>query len=467
MTELINTEIESYFLGACMVNSKVYEDSILSTTDFGTLDHQLIYAAIATVYEECQKTGPVLIADRLKKDGEINRVGGSNIIYEMQAVIVETESAAEYAKEIKRLSTKRKIAGMMATSLADMKELDSDPEAIIAKMDLDLQQLQFENQQLESYTALELSKMEIEPVKWFIPGFLPSGVTILAGPPKIGKSFFCWNMALAVAFGGIAFSNVIIPEAHNVSYLSLEDPPALLQDRLALMSDDTNLLPNNLHIINDMQGHKFDAVGLKRIGEHLDETGSTLLVVDTWKHVTPDINVKGTSYDIDYAALIPVQQFAQRRNIGIVLVTHTRKAVDIDNAFNMIQGSVGMQAGCDTMMMLSHDSGSKTLHLSGRRIQSDQFAFTIDEGIWKLEGDAKDYHISELRSDILSLLKEVGEIGMSTADISDALGKKDSNVRQVLRRMVKDGQIRQPKKRGDYFFKEEDDDDDDDDGIGL
>ena len=458
MTELINSEIEAYFLGACMVNSEVFENSILSTTDFGTVDHQLIYAAIATVYEVCRQTDPVLIADRLKKDGEINRVGGSNRIYEMQTVVVETESAVEYAKEIKRLSTKRKIAGMMATSLADMKELDSDPEAIVAKMDLDLQQLQFEQQQLESYTALELSKMEIEPVKWFIPGFLPSGLTILAGPPKIGKSFFCWNMALAVAFGGIAFSSVIIPEAHNVSYLSLEDPPALLQDRLALMSNNEMPLPNNLHIINDMQGHKFDAVGLKRIGEHLDETGSTLLVVDTWKHVTPDINVKGTSYDIDYAALIPVQQFAQRRNIGIVLVTHTRKAVDIDNAFNMIQGSVGMQAGCDTMMMLSHDSGSKTLHLSGRRIESDQFAFTIDQGIWKLEGDAQEYHGSELKKEILALLKEVGSVGISTSDIIDATGKNDKTVRSTLRRMVKNSEVDQPKKRGDYFYKDEDED---------
>ena len=73
---------------------------------------------------------------------------------------------------------------MLAASLAKVKELDSDPEAIVAEYGLNLQQLQFEQHQLESYTVLELSKMEIEPVKWFIPGFLPSGLTILAGPLK-------------------------------------------------------------------------------------------------------------------------------------------------------------------------------------------------------------------------------------------------------------------------------------------
>ena len=458
MTGLINSEIETYFLGACMVNSKVYEESILATTDFGTIDHQLIYAAIAAVYEECRKTDPVLVADRLKKDCEINRVGGSETIYQMQAVIVETESAIEYAKEIRRLSTKRQIAGMLARSLAEVKELDSDPEGIVANFEMRAQQLQFEQEQLESYTALELSKMKIEPVKWFIPDFLPSGLTVLAGPPKIGKSFFCWNMALAVAYGGIAFSSVIIPEAHNVLYLSLEDPPALLKDRLALMADGQTM-PSNLHIINDMMGKKLDALGLKLLGNHLDETGSEMLIVDTWKHVTPDYNVKGTSYDIDYNALIPIQQFAHRRNIAVVLVTHTRKAADIDNVFNQIQGSVGMQAACDTIMMLSHDSGSKTLHISGRRIESNQFAFTIDAGLWQLEGDAQEYHGSELKREIIALLKEVGSVGMSAGDIIDATGKKDSNVRQTLRRMVKNSEINQPKKRGDYFYKDDEEDD--------
>ena len=215
--------------------------------------------------------------------------------------------------------------------------------------------------------------------------------------------------------------------------------------------------------MNDMQGKKFDAVGLKMIEKHLDKTGSELLIVDTWKHVTPDVDIKGTSYDIDYAALIPVQRLAHRRNIGIVLVTHNRKAVDIDNPFNMIQGSVGMQAGSDTMMTISHDSGAKTLHLSGRRIPSDQFAFTINEGVWVLEGNSNEYHGSELRREIRAHLKDAGDMGLSAGDLIDLTGKKDSNVRQALRRMVKGDEINQPKKRGDYFYKGNDDDD----GVDL
>lgn len=452
---LINTELERYFLGSCMVEPQVFVEAHLATTDFGTVDHQLIYGAIATVHEDCGQTDPVLVADYLKKKGDLNRAGGTNTIFEMQSVITETVSAVLYAKEIRRLTRKRQLNVMLHKAITGNGDLDSEPDDIIAQFEASAEELQFEQILLEYYTAEELARMEIEPVKWFIPDFLPSGLTILSGPPKIGKSFFCWNMALAVATGGIAFSSIIIPEQHNVSYLSLEDPLALLKDRLEMMTDT---MPKNLFIIDDMKGKKLDHVGLKEIGKHLDETGSELLIVDTWKHVTPEIDIKGTSYDIDYANLMPIHRFANRRNIGVVLVTHNRKAVDIDNPFNEIQGSVGMQAGCDTMMLLSHDSGSKTLHLSGRRIPSDQFAFTISEGIWKLEGDAKEYHGSELRREIIALLKDAGEFGLSAGDIIDMTGKKDSTVRQNLRRMVKSNEINQPKKRGDYFYKDDDDD---------
>lgn len=452
---LRNSELERYFLGACMVEPQVFTETWLTAENFGTVDHQLIYAAIVDVYEETKQTNPVLVADYLHKSGNLNRAGGTDYIYELQASIAETISATLYSKEIKRLSEQRKAIRLMSTSLDNLKQPNADPNQIFASLQQASEELFTQEQSLESYTAYELSKMEIEPVKWFIPGFLPSGLTILSGPPKIGKSFFCWNMALAVALGGTAFSSVVLPKSYNVSYLSLEDPIDLLKDRLKMISPDE--LPKNLHIIDDMKGMKLDHAGLKEVGKHLDATESELLIVDTWKHTTPDINIKGTSYDIDYANLIPIQNFAHNRKMGMILVTHNRKAADIENAFNQIQGSVGMQAGCDTLMMISHDSGSKTLHLSGRRIPAEQFAFSIENGFWKLEGDAEEFHGSALRREIKSLLKEVGAQGLSAGDIIDMTGKKDSNVRLTLRRMVKNNEIHQPKKRGDYFYKDDDD----------
>ena len=453
---LMNREFEEAFLGSCLVDSQVFINSNLAVPDFMIVAHQLIYKAIATVHADTGKTDPLLVADQLKKDGDLNRVGGMDIIYQLQAVIVETESAPYYEIEIKRLATKRQICAIAKQAIAQAEDESSDAEQVAAKLELDLRQLEFEQRKLDSYSVFELSRMEIEPVKWFIPNMLPSGLTILAGPPKIGKSFFCWNMAISVAVGGAAFSSIQIEQRHNVTYLSLEDPPALLKDRLDLISPDVK--PSNLHIIHDLHQKKLDAVGLKMIEEHLDKTASELLIVDTWKHVAPQIDSKGTSYDVDYESLIPIQQFAHRRNMGIVLVTHTRKAADIDNVFNQIQGSVGMQASCDTLMMISHDSGAKTLHLSGRRIPTEQYALTISDGIWCLEGTAAAYHGSALRQEIVSLLREAGQMGLSARDIIEMTGKNDKTIYSTLRRMVINNEIDQPKKRGDYFHRDDQDD---------
>ena len=68
-----------------------------------------------------------------------------------------------------------------------------------------------------------------EPV-WAIPKLLPSGLTILAGKPKLGKSWLALQVAQAVAAGGVALGERV--QAGPILYLALEDPPRRLRDRM-------------------------------------------------------------------------------------------------------------------------------------------------------------------------------------------------------------------------------------------
>jgi RecA-family ATPase len=43
------------------------------------------------------------------------------------------------------------------------------------------------------------------PRRWAVRPFFPEGLTVLAGPPGLGKSYFALNLALSVAGGGNAF----------------------------------------------------------------------------------------------------------------------------------------------------------------------------------------------------------------------------------------------------------------------
>src|SRR5688572_10883597 len=62
--------------------------------------------------------------------------------------------------------------------------------------------------QAAGITAAELDVMEFPPIRYVVPGYITEGITILAGRPKLGKSWLCLDLAVAVASGGITLGSV-------------------------------------------------------------------------------------------------------------------------------------------------------------------------------------------------------------------------------------------------------------------
>ena len=84
-------------------------------------------------------------------------------------------------------------------------------------------------------------------MKWVVDDLLPEGLTILAGAPKIGKSYLCWNLALAVSQKGIFLSRYNISHQKDVLYFALEDPERQIKNRLLQIQPDVSL-PEELFI---------------------------------------------------------------------------------------------------------------------------------------------------------------------------------------------------------------------------
>ena len=145
-----------------------------------------------------------------------------------------------------------------------------------------------------------------------------------------------------------------------------------------------------------------------------------------------------------------------RLGISMVLVTHTRKMIDVENPFNMIQGSVGVQAACDTMMMLTTDNGDKVLHINGREILETELAVEIKNGVFTSESkdDREESKMSDIRGKIINMVKAARKDGITMKLITDSIeGHSETNVKNTVRRMLQDEQIYQPKKRGRYFYE--------------
>lgn len=63
----------------------------------------------------------------------------------------------------------------------------------------------------KAISAEELLSTPLPPVKWIIPGLLPAGLALFAGPSKAGKSWLTLWLCLQIAQGNPVWDREIEP----------------------------------------------------------------------------------------------------------------------------------------------------------------------------------------------------------------------------------------------------------------
>jgi hypothetical protein len=289
------------------------------------------------------------------------------------------------------------------------------------------------------WTADELLRAEFPEPKWTVPGLVPEGATLLAGPPKVGKSWLMTGMALAVASGGQALGQVQV-EAGPVLYLALEDTPRRFQGRTRLLLGDGSA-PRDLTVWTKCE--RWDQGGQEALHGWLKEHPDTrLVVVDVFARMrTPAQN--GSAYEADYEAMSGIQKLAGRFGTAIVVAHHTRKAASEDFV-ETVSGTNGLAGAADTLLVLRRSRGQAdaTLHVTGRDVE--EFSYALRKGAafgtWELlDGPALDYALGGTR---LTILRHVRQRPAMPLEIAKATGLDHALVRQTCKRMERDGQIR-------------------------
>ena len=159
-------------------------------------------------------------------------------------------------------------------------------------------------------------------------------------------------------------------------------------------------------------------------------------------------------YDTDYAAVGGLRQLADTYGVAIIIVHHTRK-MDADDPLDTVSGTTGLTGAADTTLVLKREGHGATMYGRGRDIEEIEHAMNFDRssGSWSLLGNAADVKRSPERGRILELLLDRGE-PMGPKDIALALGEEENNIRQLLWKMVDDGEL-QKKDRGKYVLPTE------------
>ena len=239
---------------------------------------------------------------------------------------------------------------------------------------------------LETITAEDLQNRTYEPTHFLVDELIPEGLHILAGAPKIGKSWLALWLCLRVSQGQPLWN--FATTQGEVLYLSLEDSFQRIQTRLFDLTEDA---PPTLHfaIMADTLKHGLEQQIEQFLTDHPD---TKLVVIDTLQRVR-SAGSDSNLYANDYQDIGLLKKLADKRHIAILLIHHLRKLHD-DDPMNMISGSTGLSGAADSTFVLQKSSrlaNIASLHCTGRDIPDRTLTleFGEEDHIWKLLEDSK------------------------------------------------------------------------------
>jgi len=295
------------------------------------------------------------------------------------------------------------------------------------------------------FSLPDLLSWELPPVRWTIPDILPEGLTLLAGKPKLGKSWLALSVALSIAAGGVALGAQPVAKG-DVLYLALEDNARRLQSRARRLLASMTETPSNLEFALDWP--RLGEGGLAYLEEYLKaHPDLRLVVIDTWARVAPPSGERRCSqYEGDYESLTPLKRLADTYHVSILAVHHLRKTGSSD-VLDEIIGSTGVTGAVDGTLILKRDRGQTdaTLFVTGRDVEHEQqlaLSFDATTALWTLVGNAEELCCTKARQEILDLLREQGPDGMSAREIAATLPKNYHTTRSLLRKMEDAGEVR-------------------------
>ena len=290
----------------------------------------------------------------------------------------------------------------------------------------------------KAITAEELLSTPLPPVKWIIPGLLPAGLALFAGPSKAGKSWLTLWLCLQVAQGKPVWGREI--ELRTVLYLSLEDTFNRLRERLFRLvgSEDT---PEKLILQTECQsiGQGLEEQITSFLYNHSD-TG--LVVIDTLQKVR-SCDQSGSMYASDYKDVSTLKALADKYGICILLIHHLRKQAASD-PFDQISGSNGLMGAADTTWVMQRKRMSQTadILLTGRDMDDRTLHLREENCIWTLEDEetAEEREIKAVPDYLWKAAKYIESVGNwqgTASELLAAAGIENAKPNQFTYNMAK------------------------------
>lgn len=246
--KLYSMEVEEQILGISICETKCFIQVMelkVKESDFYFDRNKILFNAIKTVFREKQTTDLVILAEYLKKNNTLDKVGGITKISDLMSEVITTSNIKAYVEALKEYSQKRHLINI---SKSIQLNIDKSPEEIqqlintlIVDMTAEAVTETVEGQEEEYLNVLDKRmKGEINPLKTGlkdldnnITGFNGGDLITIFAFSGVGKTTLATQVALNV-----------IRQKKKVLFFSLEMPKEQIRDRI--ISNLTNIPFKNI-----------------------------------------------------------------------------------------------------------------------------------------------------------------------------------------------------------------------------
>lgn len=232
-------------------------------------------------------------------------------------------------------------------------------------------------------TGSQLMAATFPPVQWVIPGIIPEGYTIIAAPPKAGKSWLVLDTAIQLATGGKTLGAYDVKEPRPVLYLALEDTFARLQKRLTVLEYGGT---DNLTVRIHLEGEPYQETIARWLEGKVNQ--KPLIIVDTLGKIRPGTE---TGYNADYHFSAGLKALIDPIPGGALwAVHHTRQRTlgqPTGDFLESVSGTSGITGAADTIAVLARERHEleAVLAVTGRDVEESEYAITFDQGRWLID----------------------------------------------------------------------------------
>ncbi len=302
----------------------------------------------------------------------------------------------------------------------------------------------------------------IPPTKWIIPDILPTGLTILAGEPKAGKSWLLLDLAYSINTGR-PFLDRFPTNVGGTLYLALEDTREYMKERINDFMNgedapEAGFVAYDWEQFADKDGDENGC--LTHLREWLSRHPEVDAVfIDTFHHLRPERRKIESEYDRDVRHLRNLKRFADELKIAIVITMHTRKA-DSPNKNDKISGTRGYTGTADLNWILERPDLLRPdgeITMGGRKVKrsfNGKLRFDDLQCRWIWQGEVSGGNQSDERQKMLTVMEQLDRPAGPT-ELAKLTGKTLASVKMLLPRMVERGLI--DKSGGKYFIPEDPD----------